>query len=302
MRLYIIGGEGQIARSLREAAAALEGDVVFGYGARPMVDLLQPLSIEKAIAAFRPDVVVNPAAYTAVDKAETEPDLAFAVNRDGARVAARVAAEQGVPIIHISTDYVFDGTKEGAYVEGDPVNPRGVYGRSKLEGELAVARANPKHIMLRTSWVYSPFGNNFVRTILRLAEQRDRLRVVDDQVGCPTYAPEIARVIIAIARQVTGARWNSTFTGVTHVAGPDAMSWHSFAQEIVRGAAERSGRSVPVDPIATSDYPTAALRPANSALSTSRLRAAFGIDLPATRVSLSACLDHLLQRNGGSPS
>ena len=301
MRLYVIGGEGQVARSLREAAA-LDKNIVFGYGARPEVDLLQPSSIEKAIADFRPDVVINPAAYTAVDKAESEPDQAFALNRDGARAAALAAAQQGVPIIHLSTDYVFDGKKQGAYIESDPVAPQGVYGRSKLEGELAVAEANPKHIVLRTSWVYSPFGSNFVRTMLRLAEQRDRLQVVDDQLGCPTYAPDIAGAIIAIARQVTGSRWNPGFAGVTHLAGPDALSWCGFAKEIVRGAAERGGRSVPVDPISTSDYPTAALRPANSTLSTERLSATFGIRLPPMRESLSDCLDRLLQPKQGKAS
>jgi dTDP-4-dehydrorhamnose reductase len=294
MRLYVIGGEGQIARSLREAAA-LDNDIAFGYGMRPEVDLLQPSLTEKAIADFRPDVVVNPAAYTAVDKAESEPDQAFALNREGARAAALAAANKGVPIIHLSTDYVFDGKKHGAYIESDPVAPQGVYGRSKLAGELAVAETNPKHIVLRTSWVYSPFGSNFVRTMLRLAEQRDRLQVVDDQLGCPTYAPDVAGAIIAIAGQVTGSRWNPGFAGVTHLAGPDVLSWCGFAKEIVRGAAERGGRTVPVDPISTSDYPTVALRPANSTLSTARLKATFGIRLPPMRESLSDCLDRLLK-------
>ena len=301
MRLYVIGGEGQVARSLREAAA-LDKNIVFGYGARPEVDLLRPSSIEKAIADFCPDVVINPAAYTAVDKAESEPDQAFALNRDGARAAALAAADQGLPVIHLSTDYVFDGKKQGAYIESDPVAPQGVYGRSKLEGELAVAEANPKHIVLRTSWVYSPFGSNFVRTMLRLAAERERLRVVDDQLGCPTYAPDIAGAIIAIARQVTGSRWNPGFAGVTHLAGPDALSWCGFAKEIVRGAVERGGRAVPVDPISTSDYPTAALRPANSTLSTERLSATFGIRLPPMRESLSDCLDRLLQPKQGKAS
>src|SRR5579872_6826090 len=184
MRLYVIGGEGQVARSLRETVNA-DANIVFGFSARAEVDLLDPSSVEKAIAKFRPDVVVNPAAYTDVDKAESEPDKAFAINRDGARAVAAAAAKLGAPIIHLSTDYVFDGEKAAAYIESDPVNPRGVYGRSKLEGELAVAEANKQHIVLRTSWVYSPFGNNFVRTMLRLAAERDRLRVVDDQVGCP---------------------------------------------------------------------------------------------------------------------
>ncbi|MGY3408346.1 dTDP-4-dehydrorhamnose reductase [Bradyrhizobium sp. GM5.1] len=301
MRLYVIGGEGQVARSLRDAAA-LDNDIAFGYGARPAVDLLRPSSIEEALADFRPDVVINPAAYTAVDRAETEPHQAFALNRDGARATAAVAADQGVPIIHLSTDYVFDGKKEGAYIESDPVAPQGVYGRSKLEGELAVAESNPKHIVLRTSWVYSPFGSNFVRTMLRLAEQRDRLQVVDDQLGCPTYAPDIAVAIIAIARQVAGSRWNQRFAGVTHLAGPDALSWCDFAKEIVRGAAERGGRAVPIDPIATSDYPTAALRPANSTLSTERLSATFGIRLPPMSESLSDCLDRLIPPKQGKAS
>jgi dTDP-4-dehydrorhamnose reductase len=302
MRLYVIGGEGQVARSLREAAA-LDKKIVFGYGVRPEVDLLHPSSIERAIADFRPDVVINPAAYTAVDKAESEPHQAFALNRDGARAAAQVAAQGGVPVIHLSTDYVFDGKKQGAYIESDLVAPQGVYGQSKLEGELAVAEANPKHIVLRTSWVYSPFGSNFVRTMLRLAEQRDRLQVVDDQLGCPTYAPDIAGAIIAIARQVIGSRWNPGFAGVTHLAGPDALSWCGFAKEIARGAAERGGRAaVPVDPISTSDYPTAALRPANSTLSTARLNATFGIRLRPMIESLSDCLDRLLQPKQGKAS
>jgi dTDP-4-dehydrorhamnose reductase len=301
MRLYVIGSEGQIARSLREAAA-LDRSIVFGYGARPDVDLRRRSSIEKALADFRPDVVINPAAYTAVDRAESEPDQAFALNRDGARAAALVAAQQGVPVFHLSTDYVFDGKKQGAYVESDPVAPQGVYGRSKLEGEHAVAEANPKHIVFRTSWVYSPFGSNFVRTMLRLAEQRDRLQVVDDQLGCPTYAPDIAGAIMAIARQVMGCRWNPRFAGVTHLAGPDTLSWHTFAKEIVRGAAERGGRSVSVDPISTSEYSTAAVRPANSTLSTERLSATFGIRFPPMRESLSNCLDRLLQPKQGKAS
>jgi dTDP-4-dehydrorhamnose reductase len=197
---------------------------------------------------------------------------------------------------------VFDGKKQGAYIESDPVAPQGIYGRSKLEGELAVAEANPKHIVLRTSWVYSPFGSNFVRTMLRLAEQRDRLQVVDDQLGCPTYAPDIAGAIIAIAREVTGSHWHPRFASVTHLAGPDALSWCGFAKEIIRGAVERGGRSVQVDPISTSDYPTAALRPANSTLSTERLSATFGIHLPPMRESLSDCLDRLLQPEQGKAS
>jgi dTDP-4-dehydrorhamnose reductase len=297
MRLYVIGSEGQVARSLREAAAH-DKNIVFGYGTRPDVDLLRPSSIKQALDDFRPDFVINPAAYTAVDKAESEPDLAFALNRDGARAVAAAAADQGVPIIHLSTDYVFDGNKQGAYVESDPVAPQSVYGRSKLEGELAVAEANPKHVVLRTSWVYAPFGGNFVRTMLRLSAERDRLRVVDDQVGCPTYAPDIACAIIAMVRMFACTGWNSRFSGVTHIAGPDALTWCGFAREIIQRAAERGGRSVPVDAISTSNYPTPAIRPANSRLSSLRLETVFDLRLGVMKHSLANCLDRLCKVDG----
>lgn len=293
MRIYVVGGQGQVARSLQEAAAG-EAEVVFRCGRRPDVDLLRPASIEQALAEFRPDIVVNPAAYTAVDKAESEPDQAFALNRDGARAVAAAAASRDTPVIHLSTDYVFDGTKDAAYVESDPVNPRSVYGRSKHEGELAVAAANPQHIVLRTSWVYAPFGTNFVRTILRLAAERDHLRVVDDQIGCPTYAPDIAEAIIAIAKKVVAEGWHPKFGGVTHLAAPDALTWYAFASGIVSGATARGKRSVHVSPIHTSDYPTPAERPANSRLSTAKLASVFDVRLPPLEHSLANCLDRLL--------
>src|SRR5450755_2395575 len=226
MRIFVIGGQGQVARSLREAAAGNDG-IVFGCAERPNVDLLRPGSIAQALADFSPDIVINPAAYTSVDKAESERDQAFAINRDGAGTVAAAAAKQHVPVIHLSTDYVFDGTKGAAYVESDPVSPRSVYGQSKYAGELAVAAANPHHIILRTSWVYAPFGTNFVRTMLRLASERDRLRVVDDQIGCPTYAPDVAAAIIAMAKQVVAGGWRADYAGVSHLAGPDALSWYA---------------------------------------------------------------------------
>jgi dTDP-4-dehydrorhamnose reductase len=293
MRLFVIGAEGQVARSLREVASR-SNNIVFGFGARPDLDLLRPASIAKAFADFRPDLVINPAAYTMVDKAESEPDLAFALNCDGARAVAAAAADRAVPVIHLSTDYVFDGKKKEAYSETDPVRPQGVYGRSKLAGEVAVAEANPRHIVLRTAWVYAPFGSNFVRTMLRLTAERDRLRVVDDQSGCPTYAPDIAEAIIAIAQKWADSDWHPKYTGVTHIAGPDARTWCGFAREIVQGAAERGGRLIPVDPISTSDYPTPATRPANSCLSSARLEAVFGVRLRPLKSSLADCLDRLL--------
>jgi dTDP-4-dehydrorhamnose reductase len=293
MRMYVIGGQGQVARSLREAASR-DNDIVFGCAERPDVDLLRPASIARALAEFRPDIVVNPAAYTAVDKAESEPDQAFALNRDGAGVVAAAAAAQGAPIVHFSTDYVFDGTKAAPYVESDPVNPRSVYGQSKREGELAVAAANPHYIVLRTSWVYAPFGTNFVRTMLRLAAERDNLRVVDDQMGCPTYAPDIAAATIGIAKKIAAEGWHPKFAGVTHLAGPDALTWYAFANHIVRGAVLRGGRSVPISPILSSDYPTPAARPTNSRLSTVRLASVFDVRLPSLQWSLANCLDRVL--------
>jgi dTDP-4-dehydrorhamnose reductase len=294
MRLFVIGAEGQVARSLRQVASRSD-NIVFGFGARPDLDLLRPASIAKALADFRPDLIVNPAAYTAVDKAESEPDQAFAVNRDGAGAVSSAAARLGIPVIHLSTDYVFDGNKDGAYIENDPVAPQGVYGRSKLAGEAAVAEANPKHVIFRTAWVYSPFGNNFVRTMLRLSAERDRLRVVDDQVGCPTYAPDIAEAVVAVARKLTISGWNPTFAGVTHLAGPDALTWCAFARKIIQGSAERGGRSVAIDPITTAEYPTPAIRPANSRLSTARLQSIFDVRLPNLKNSLARCLDQLFQ-------
>ncbi len=293
MRIYTIGMEGQVARSLREAARE-NPDIVIGWGARPDVDILRPKLVERAIENFSPDIVVNPAAYTAVDRAEDEPKLAFAINRDGAEAVAKAAKQLDIPIIHLSTDYVFDGSKAGAYVETDAVAPQGVYGRSKLAGELAVAAANERNVILRTSWVYAPFGSNFVRTMLRLASERDRLRVVGDQIGCPTYAPDIADAIIAIARTIGSSGWHARFSGVTHLAGPDEVTWFAFAREIMRLVEAKGGRAAAVDEITTADYPTAANRPANSRLNCDRLYATFGVRLPALPQSLEACLERLL--------
>jgi len=300
MRVFVTGREGQVARSLAEVAA---GDPRFTlhFSARPEVDLLAPETVRAAMAAFRPDVVINPAAYTAVDRAESEPDLAFAINREGAGAVAAAAAEWGAPVIHLSTDYVFDGAKSTPYEESDPTSPQGIYGRSKLEGEQAVATANPRSLIVRTAWVYAPFGANFARTMLRLAGERDRLRVVDDQIGCPTYAPDIAWALLAMADQVAGG-WREELAGVTHLAGPDPVSWCDFARLILEASGARGGRNVPVDAITTADFPTPARRPANSRLSTARLKAVFGLDMPPLRSSIDRCLDALLvaqTMNGG---
>lgn len=295
MRLFVTGGEGQVARSIREAARLDEGLTV-RFGVRPEVDLLRPSSVRNAIGAFRPDVVINPAAYTAVDNAESDSQNAFAINRDGAQAVASAAAEHGAPIIHLSTDHVYDGKKDAPYREDDEPAPQGVYGASKLAGELAVAEANAKHVLLRTSWVYAPFGKNFVATVLRLAGENGRLRIVNDQRGCPTYAPDIAKGLIHIARTIHRSGFDERFRGITHLAGPDERTWFAFAREIVQGAMDRGGPRATVDPISTADYPTPALRPANSRLSTAKLEAVFALKLPALQQSLSDCLDRLLPR------
>jgi dTDP-4-dehydrorhamnose reductase len=293
MRIYVIGSEGQVARSLREAIGQNQ-EFVLGCGSRPDVDILQPDSLRQALARFSPDIVINPAAYTAVDRAESESELAFSLNRDGAAAAAMATRELGIPIIHLSTDYVFDGKKRTPYVETDAVAPQSVYGRSKLAGEAAVMAANERSIILRTSWVYSPFGSNFVRTILRLASERDRLRVVDDQIGCPTYAPDIANAIVTIAQTIGSSGWRPGYAGVTHLAGPDDVTWHAFAQEIMNLAKVKGGRTTEIDAISTADYPTAAARPANSRLNCDRLYSLFNVRIPLLSHSLNACIERLL--------
>ena len=226
MRVYVFGAEGQIARSLREATARFS-EIEFGYSASRHVNILRQDLVEKALDDFAPSIVVNPAAYTSVDKAEADADAAYALNRDGARVVAAAANRLNIPIIHLSTDYVFDGKKDGEYFELDSVGPQSVYGRSKLAGEYAVADANTRHLILRTSWVYSPFGNNFVRTVIRLSKSGERLRMVADQTGCPTYAPDVADAILTIVKQIGTLGWRDRFAGVTHLAGPDALTWYS---------------------------------------------------------------------------
>ena len=295
MRLFFIGTNGQIAHSLRETVSKND-DLVIGWGARPHLDLQRPDLVHRAIADFSPDLVINPAAYTAVDLAESEPDLAFAINDKGAGIVAAAAQAVNAPIIHLSTDYVFDGTKDKPYDETDAVAPQGVYGRSKLAGERAVAAANPRHIILRTSWVYSPFGTNFVRTMLRLATERDRLSVVDDQIGCPTYAPDIANAILTIARKIGASGWQAHYGGVTHLAGPEEVTWCGFARRILQVSEKNRNRLVTVDAITTADYPTPAKRPANSRLCCDRLASVFDIRLPPLERSLEDCIERLFSR------
>ncbi len=293
MRLAVTGKEGQLARALAELGTELGvEEVCLG---RPCLDLAEPDTIFPALAAARPDVVVNAAAYTAVDAAETDSASAFAVNATGAGAVAAGADRLGVPVVHISTDYVFDGSKPSPYVEEDPTSPAGVYGASKLAGEKAVAQANPKHAILRTAWVYSAGGKNFVRTMLTLAENRNQLRVVADQQGCPTYAPDLARAVLAVAAKLSQrpAETDGRY-GTFHAAGAGETTWAGFATEIFRLAGER-GRPVPtVVPIPSTAYPTPARRPANSRLHCGRLARVHEVALPDWRESLPICVERLL--------
>ncbi|MDI7862068.1 dTDP-4-dehydrorhamnose reductase [Rhizobiaceae bacterium n13] len=293
MRIVVTGKEGQVVQSLCEIDPGLGVEIV-AVG-RPELDLAMPATVLPALEALRPDVVVSAAAYTAVDKAEGEPEAAFAINGDGAGAVARAAAALGVPVIHLSTDYVFDGSKAEPYVETDVTGPLSVYGRSKLEGERQGAAATDNHVLLRTCWVYSPFGANFVKTMLRLAESRDVVSVVADQRGRPTSALDIASAVIAVARRLV-ADPDPALRGTFHLAGSGEASWADFAEAIFDGFEKRGGRHVSVTRIATADYPTPATRPQNSRLATDKLASTFGVVLPDWRQSLDRVLDTLLAK------
>jgi dTDP-4-dehydrorhamnose reductase len=290
VKILVVGREGQLARSLAELADASALQVV-ALG-RPDIDLADEKSVVAVIARERPDAVVNAAAYTAVDSAEDEPALANAINALGAEYVARACAANSIPVVHISTDYVFDGMKDGRHREDDPTGPVNAYGRSKLEGERRVAQACERHLILRTAWLHSPWGANFVKTMLRLAVDRPAISVVGDQWGSPTYAPHLARIVTAIASRAvsdpTATRW-----GTYHAVGGGETTWFGFAQEIFRLAAEHGQPAARVTAIATADYPTAARRPANSRLNCDKLRLSFGLELPDWRLGVQDCVARL---------
>lgn len=292
MRLVVTGRDGQVATSLLEAGQGRDGVDVVAIG-RPVLDLARPDTVFDALAAVRPDVVVSAAAYTAVDQAEDEPDLAYAVNALGAGKVAEAAARLGVPVIHISTDYVFDGSKDGAYVETDATAPLGVYGASKLAGEQAVAAANPRHLILRTAWAYSPFGKNFVKTMLRLASDRDEIAVVADQWGNPTSAFDLADAILLSVAMLHGAKGFEGY-GIYHLAGTGETNWSGFARHILGTSKAHGGPYARVRDITTADYPTKARRPANSRLSTTKFAATFGWTAPDWHLSTEEVVSRLL--------
>ena len=292
MRLLVTGKSGQVVTALVERGTA-QGIQILKVG-RPEFDLTNPNAGLEAIANARPDVIVSAAAYTAVDRAESEVHLAEAINATGPRAVAGLAAELGVPIVHLSTDYVFDGTKATPYIECDLTNPLGVYGRTKLAGEQAIAAATLNHAILRTAWVYSPFGNNFLKTMLRVAAERPAVRVVDDQFGNPTSALDIADTVLLVARNLQDQPNDTSLRGIFHMAGTGEASWADFAEEIFSMSRHIGGPFANVTRITTSDYGTPAKRPANSRLDTSKLQKTHGAVLPAWQTSTRSTLLRLL--------
>lgn len=298
MKLLLLGGNGQVGRELQRSLAPLgevlvttrDGSQGGGMGTALPLDLSNLDAVAAILGHVDPDVVVNATAYTAVDKAETERELAFRINAEAPGVLARACAAAGIPLLHYSTDYVFDGQGTRPYREDDPTAPLGVYGESKLAGEEAIRASGAAHLILRTAWVYALHGHNFLRTMLRLAGERDELRVVADQVGSPTPAWLIADVTAAILDRGVGS------SGVLHLTSTGSCSWQRFASEIVRLGVENGliQRSPRVIPIATAEYPTPARRPAYSVLDTQRLAGRYGLALPGWEAALARTLSPAL--------
>ncbi len=288
MRVLVFGGDGQVGRELRRHDGRGGHDVIALN--RQEADITRRGDVAAAVRDTDCDRVINAAGYTAVDRAETESGLAFSVNRDGARNIASACAERALPLVQISTDYVFDGTKQGAYVEDDPVAPLGVYGASKEAGEQAVRDNLERHVILRTSWVFGVHGHNFVKTMLRAAGERAELGVVDDQYGCPTPAADIAAAVLDILPLLGDGRW-----GTYHYCGAGRTSWYGLAQQIFARRTRIMGVAAPrLRAITTAEFPTPAARPANSELDCSRFTATFGVVPRPWRDGLAEVLEELL--------
>jgi dTDP-4-dehydrorhamnose reductase len=287
VKILLTGGNGQLGWELARALAPL-GELT-AYD-RTMLDLAKPDQVAAAVRSVKPDIIVNAAAYTAVDKAESEPDAAFAVNAAAPGLLAEEAKRAGALLIHYSTDYVFDGTKEMPYVEEDLPNPLNVYGRSKLAGEQAIGDVGGRYLILRTSWVYAARGKNFLLTIRRLLREKDELRVVSDQIGAPTSAGALANATAELLRQRTPTALGNA-RGIYHVTAAGHTSWHGFAVEIAR--LEGAPREIRLVPILSNEYPLPARRPKNSRLSNEKLFRHFGLKLPSWQACLKACYTEL---------
>ncbi len=285
--ILVTGAEGQVGLALRD----LRNGRAMYFCDRAALDITDAAAVMALMDQLHPAVVINAAAYTAVDKAESEAEQAMAVNAAGPGHLARACARHGAALLHVSTDYVFDGSGTRPWREADPVAPLSVYGASKAAGEAAVRDALPRHIILRTAWVVSPYRSNFVKTMLRLAAERDELRVVDDQIGGPTIAADIAAALLALAdRVVAAADLPVEAYGTFHYAGQPHVSWFGFAQAILAASAAYGGRQPRLLPITTAEYPTPARRPANSRLDGTRLLQQHGIAAPDWRPALQQLL------------
>ncbi|VTU07125.1 dTDP-4-dehydrorhamnose reductase [Actinobacillus indolicus] len=283
-KFLITGAKGQVGYCLTEQLTG-KGDILAVD--RDELDITDRDAVFSAVKTFKPDVIINAAAHTAVDRAESEVELSEAINVKGSQYLAEAASEIDAVILHISTDYVFEGTGTGEYKEGDQTNPQGVYGRTKLEGEIVVQQANSRSIILRTAWVFGEHGHNFVKTMLRLAKDRDSLGIVGDQFGGPTYAGDIAKALIEIANQILAGKENAF--GVYHFTGKPYVSWYEFAKAIFAEAELQNilEKSPLVNSIATSDYPTPAKRPANSRLDLTKIKQVFNIEASDWRNALT---------------
>ncbi len=291
MKILVTGANGQVGHCLQQQLANSHWELV--ALTRAELDISDAKAVEKAVQQIRPTVIINAAAYTAVDKAEQEREMAFAINRDGPANLARAAKQINAAILHISTDYVFAGDAPGNYSEDAPTAPQGIYGQSKLEGEQAVIAANDKHIILRTAWVFGEHGNNFVKTMIRLGNNRDSLGIVADQEGGPTYAGDIAKALITIARQYVNKE--TIAWGIYHFAGLPHISWFGFAKHIFAEVeqAKLYEKAIPkMNAITTADYPTLAKRPANSKLDCSKIEQAFGINASDWQLALKNISDY----------
>lgn len=292
LRIAVTGKSGQVATALIERGEAA-GHEMIAVG-RPELDLADPTTVASVLRAVGPDVVVSAAAYTSVDKAETEGNVAFAINEKGARAVALAAKALGIPVVHVSTDYVFDGTADRAYIESDATSPTGVYGASKLAGEKAVVAAYGENVaVLRVAWVYSPFGGNFVKTMLRLASDREEVAVVSDQIGNPTSALDIADGILLVATNLVNSD-DPVLRGVFHMTASGQASWADFATAIFAASAIRGGSFARVRPITTAEYPTPATRPANSRLDCKRIAQIHGVMMPDWPDSLDLVVARLI--------
>ncbi len=292
LSILLTGAGGQLGREIQEAGIPPGSGISITALDRTGLDVTDPEAIEKAMSIHHPGLVVNAAACTDVDRAESEPDLALAVNRDGPDLLARACSKAGIPLIHVSTDYVFDGRGVRPYREDDPVSPLNAYGRTKAEGEACIRAGLQEHVIIRTSWLYSAHGRNFLTTMLRLGREREALSIVDDQVGCPTWAGDLARAILQIAAAVhkTPLPW-----GTYHYCNAGETTWHGFARAVFDLApASLNLRVRELIPIRTEDYPTPAKRPRYSVLDCRRITETFGINQPPWRESLKTAIRSLV--------